>query len=167
MFLSQRFSPLNTIWHSLPVSRHSITCRLLTFCSATRSDVSLKQQKATEQKQEGSSRERGEGRTARTRGCFAERYRRQSSTFFVICSLCGKKASYLLYYHQALIRTALTTHLSTKASWYLKAMHLCVCLRPHLEAPENTRGYLSLSFCYEIKVLVWFLLSLHKYNGAQ
>lgn len=61
-------------------------------------------------------RKRRGGRWERMGGWSAAQYLRQSSTFFVICSPCGRKAFHLLYYHQAMIRTAMTTHLCTKAS---------------------------------------------------
>lgn len=57
LFSLSFFPPLNTIRHSLPASKHSITYRL--FASATRSDVSLKQQKGSAEKKGGAEGEEG------------------------------------------------------------------------------------------------------------
>ena len=141
LFSLSAFFSLNTIWHSFLASRCDITCRQFASSSATWSDVSLKQQKGTEESKGGGGRRRREERMRRTGGWAAERYLRQSSTFFVICSTWGRKASYLLYYHRALISTALTTHLCTKASWYLKdGVFVCVRERGRESKPKKHRG---------------------------
>lgn len=66
------------------------------------------------------------GRRERMGGWSAAWYLRQSSTFFVICSQCGRKASHLLYYHQAMIRMALATLLSQRQA---DASRPCMCVR--------------------------------------
>lgn len=113
---------------------------------------------------------RRERRIERTGGWCAARYLRQSSTFFVICSPCGRKASHLLYYHQEMIRMAMTTHLCTKASWYLKVSYVCAHVWGQVFRPKITSGYLFLSCSYEIIVSVRFWdigKSSTLYNGAQ
>lgn len=106
------------------------------------------------------------GRGERMGGCSVAWYLRQSSTFFVICSQCGRKASHLLYYHQAMIRTALTTLLSQRQASALKlwmrvclnAVCPCVCVRVSetmSRRAQNTRECLVLLFHTAITMLLW------------
>jgi len=112
-FLAQLFSPLNTIWHSLPASRWGITCRLFAFFFCN----TIWCVSQTTKGNRGWQERRREGRMKRMGAWSSAQYLRQSNSFFVVCSPCGRKASHLLHHHQSMTRTALTTHLYTKASW--------------------------------------------------
>lgn len=141
--------------------------------------MSLKQQKGTEKRKGWATVQREEGEDGRL---VCGWYLRQSSTFFVICSQCGRKASHLLYYHQAMIRMALATLLSQRqADASRPCMRVCVCvcpsmyLKPCHEDSKNTKGCLILLFYIEITVfLILILLRLWdtgfgspQYNGTQ
>lgn len=135
-FLFSLFIPLNTIWHSLPASRRSITCRLSAFSSATRSDVSLKQQKGRKGKKGGEAGEedREDGR--------------------LVCGTVSQTVQHFLCYLLSMweksIPPSLLSSRNDKDGHDYSSLHkgklipqglvcVCACLRPCLQA-QNHQG---------------------------
>ena len=81
------------------------------------------------------------GRRERMGGWSVARYLRQSSIFFVICSPCGRKASHLLYYHQAMIRTGPDYSSLHKGKLILQGrVCMCVCVCKAMSWSPKTPG---------------------------